>query len=368
METNTHHFGTLASSEAAEPHRVLRNTYGLLGLSMVPTAIGAVIGTTLLAPLLFKIGMLTSAIVFLIVAFGMMYAIQKNRDNGLGVALLLGFTFFMGLWLGPLLSVALQFRNGGQLIAMAAGGTGAIFFTLAGLSRSLLATYLGVVALLVLWIISQVMLQDVENQFAASLVDPFGLSSLALDTRYWTVVERNADLPALTLGGGTLLLNRLIWSAVGLAIFFAGSFAFDPARQVGHRADHPRRRPDADQPGQQGQQHHRHRQGDQHLLLAQRLLGVVVAHEADDVGRAVHGQLVLLQAPAPVVFLQVVDAGGQVAPGEGDLGAVGPVGEGLDLAREGEGRVRVGIGAGEQPFDQGFIGVRLNHHRLYAFL
>ena len=109
---------------------------------------------------------------------------------------------------------------------------GAIFFTLAGLSRSLLATYLGVVALFVLWIISQVMLRDVENQFAASLVDPFGLASLALDTRYWTVVERNADLPALTLGGGgTLLLNRLIWSAVGLAIFLAGTFAFDPARQ-----------------------------------------------------------------------------------------------------------------------------------------
>jgi FtsH-binding integral membrane protein len=136
MDTNTHHFGTIARTQTAEPHRVLRNTYALLGLSMVPTAIGAAIGTTLLAPLMFSIGMLPSAIIFLIVAFGMMWAIQKNRDNGLGVALLLGFTFFMGLWLGPLLSVALQFRNGGQLIAMAAGGTGAIFFTLAGIAAT----------------------------------------------------------------------------------------------------------------------------------------------------------------------------------------------------------------------------------------
>jgi ABC-2 type transport system permease protein len=108
---------------------------------------------------------------------------------------------------------------------------GAVFFTLAGLSRSLLATYMGVVGLFVLWIVSQVLLSDVENLFAASLVDPFGLASLALDTRYWTVTEKNAILPALGMGGGSLLLNRLIWSAVGLAIFFAGALAFDPTRQ-----------------------------------------------------------------------------------------------------------------------------------------
>ncbi|HYH46844.1 MAG TPA: M1 family aminopeptidase, partial [Thermoanaerobaculia bacterium] len=96
---------------------------------------------------------------------------------------------------------------------------------------SLLATYMGVVGLFVLWIVSRVLLGDVENLFAASLVDPFGLASLALDTRYWTVTEKNAALPALGMGGGSLLLNRLIWSAVGLAIFLAGALAFDPARQ-----------------------------------------------------------------------------------------------------------------------------------------
>ncbi len=107
---------------------------------------------------------------------------------------------------------------------------GAIFFTLAGLSRSLLATYMGVVGLFVLWIVSQVLLGDVENLFAASLVDPFGLASFSLDTRYWTVTEKNTALPALGMGG-SLLLNRLIWSAVGLAVFFAGALAFDPTRQ-----------------------------------------------------------------------------------------------------------------------------------------
>lgn len=136
METQTHHFGTLSSTQVGEPHRVLRNTYALLGLSMVPTAIGAVIGTQYLAPLLFSVGLGVSAIVFMLVSFGLMFAIQKNRNSGLGVTLLLAFTFFMGLWLGPLLSVALRFSNGGQLIAIAAGGTGAIFFTLAGIAAT----------------------------------------------------------------------------------------------------------------------------------------------------------------------------------------------------------------------------------------
>jgi modulator of FtsH protease len=52
----------------------------------------------------------------------------------MGVVLLLGFTFFMGLMLSPMLQVALGFSNGASLIAMAAGGTGAIFFTLAGIA------------------------------------------------------------------------------------------------------------------------------------------------------------------------------------------------------------------------------------------
>ncbi|MCK9283681.1 MAG: Bax inhibitor-1/YccA family protein [Rhodocyclaceae bacterium] len=120
---------------ASQQHRVLRNTYALLGLSMVPTVIGAVIGTTFGVSLMAGSPML-SLVLFLAVGWGMIYAIQKNRNSGLGVALLLGFTFFMGLMLGPLLAHTLHFRNGGQLIAMAAGGTGAIFFALAGVAST----------------------------------------------------------------------------------------------------------------------------------------------------------------------------------------------------------------------------------------
>lgn len=136
METNTHQFGSIATTQAAEPHRVLRNTYALLGLSMVPTAIGAILGVQFALPLIMSLGPIMTLVLYLGIAWGLMYAIQKNRNSGLGVALLLGFTFFMGMMLAPILSFALQMRNGGQLIAMAAGGTGAIFFTLAGIAAT----------------------------------------------------------------------------------------------------------------------------------------------------------------------------------------------------------------------------------------
>ncbi len=111
-------------------NKVLRNTYMLLGLSMIPTVIGAMFGLSMdfsfmaQHPIVGFIGMMA-------VMFGLFWGINANRDNGLGVALLLAMTFFLGLLLGPLLQAALHLRNGAQLVGMAAGGTGAIFFGLA---------------------------------------------------------------------------------------------------------------------------------------------------------------------------------------------------------------------------------------------
>ena len=121
---------------------------------------------------------------------------------------------------------------------------GAVFFSLAALSRSLLFTYLGVVALFVVWLISTNMLGDIENQTVAALLDPFGLSSLGLATRYWTVIERNSALPELG-GAGQLLVNRLIWMGIGLAVFAACYIAFDPARQGRARRRHRKAAEDA---------------------------------------------------------------------------------------------------------------------------
>jgi modulator of FtsH protease len=126
---NVHHFGSaVATDNALIRNRVLRNTYWLLALSMIPTVLGAVVGVTFGIP--FPRGFM-GAILFMAIAFGFFWAIEKNKDSGVGVALLLGFTFFMGLMLTPLLSRTLGYSNGPTLIMTAFGGTASIFAALA---------------------------------------------------------------------------------------------------------------------------------------------------------------------------------------------------------------------------------------------
>lgn len=117
---------------AGERQRVLRNTYWLLALSLVPTVLGAWIGvsTGITAALSGGIGLL----VFLAGAFGFMFAIERTKHSAAGVAVLLAFTFFMGLMLSRLLAVVLGFGNGAQLVMTAFGGTAAVFFVMANLA------------------------------------------------------------------------------------------------------------------------------------------------------------------------------------------------------------------------------------------
>jgi modulator of FtsH protease len=118
------------AERALAANKVLRNTYMLLGLSMIPTVIGAVIGINLNFAFMAQ-SPIMGFILMLAVMFGLFWGISKNRDNGLGVVLMLALTFFMGLMLGPILQVALHLKNGAQLVGIAAGGTGVIFFSLA---------------------------------------------------------------------------------------------------------------------------------------------------------------------------------------------------------------------------------------------
>ncbi len=125
-------FETFPTTTAAERNRVLRNTYWLLALSMVPTVLGAWIGVSsgLSRALTPGIGL----IVFLVGAFGFMYAIEKTKNSAAGVPMLLGFTFFMGLMLSRLVGSVLGLTNGANLIMTAFAGTGGIFFGMAMLS------------------------------------------------------------------------------------------------------------------------------------------------------------------------------------------------------------------------------------------
>ena len=124
------HPATVGHTSELQQQRVLRNTYLLLAISMIPTAIGAFIGLNLNFGIL-RSNPILSALGILAVVYGMFFAIEKNRDSGVGVALLLALTLFLGVILGPLLQVAAGLKNGAQLVAMAAGGTAAVFFTMA---------------------------------------------------------------------------------------------------------------------------------------------------------------------------------------------------------------------------------------------
>lgn len=121
-----------ATSTVGERNRVLRNTYWLLALSMVPTVLGAWIGvsTGLARAISPGIGLM----VFLIGAFGFMYAIERTKNSAAGVPMLLAFTFFMGVMLSRLVGAVLGMANGSGLIMMAFAGTGAIFLGMATLS------------------------------------------------------------------------------------------------------------------------------------------------------------------------------------------------------------------------------------------
>jgi modulator of FtsH protease len=130
---NTTHFGYAAPALSAdERHRVLRNTYWLLALSLVPTVLGAWLGvaTGITAPLSGFVGL----IVFMAGAFGFMYAIEKTKHSSTGVLVLLAFTFFMGLMLSRMIAMVLGFKNGSSLIMTAFGGTAGVFFVMATLA------------------------------------------------------------------------------------------------------------------------------------------------------------------------------------------------------------------------------------------
>ncbi len=127
-------YGT--SLGATQQQRVLRNTYALLALSMVPTVLGAWLGVST-GFSFFAGSPFIGVLVFMAVAFGFFFAIEKYKNSGLGVALLLAFTFFMGLMLSRLLGFALGMEHGARAIGLAFGGTAAVFAAMATVASTM---------------------------------------------------------------------------------------------------------------------------------------------------------------------------------------------------------------------------------------
>ncbi len=118
--------------DATERNKVLRNTYWLLALTLIPTVMGAWVGVATGIGRVFSGGL--GLVLFLVGTFGFIYAIEKTKHSAKGIAVLLGFTFFMGLMLSRLIGMVLGFRNGTSLVMTAFGGTAGVFFLMASLA------------------------------------------------------------------------------------------------------------------------------------------------------------------------------------------------------------------------------------------
>jgi modulator of FtsH protease len=166
-----------AGTAAQERNRVLRNTYWLLALSLVPTVLGAWLGVTtgLSHALSGGLGM----VVFLAGAFGFIFAIEKTKNSATGVPVLLGFTFFMGLMLSGLIAAILGLRNGPQLIMTAFGGTAGVFLVMASLSTVIKRDLSGMGQWLFVGAVA-IMIGGIVNVFVGSTAGMMALSMAAI--------------------------------------------------------------------------------------------------------------------------------------------------------------------------------------------
>jgi ABC-type transport system involved in multi-copper enzyme maturation permease subunit len=150
------------------------------------------------------------------------------------VAILVYFAVAIAIYVGSLMPWLEQERIGAFFLAPYVSSivylvipnlflAGAIFFSLAALTRNMLYTYSGVVGFFVAYAVSQTMMADLDNIRIAVLLDPFGLGAFAVTTRYWTVYEKNTEVLTLT---GDLLLNRLLWVGVGIALLAFTAWRF----------------------------------------------------------------------------------------------------------------------------------------------
>lgn len=164
-------------SSTAERNKVLKNTYWLLALSLLPTVLGAFVGvqTGLMKAMTGWIGL----VVFLAGAFGFIFAIEKTKNSAAGVPVLLGFTFFMGLMLSGLISRVLGFANGPTLIMTAFGGTAGVFFVMASLASVIKRDLSGMGKWLFVGTLV-VLVGGIVNVFVGSSVGMLVISTLAI--------------------------------------------------------------------------------------------------------------------------------------------------------------------------------------------
>ncbi|WP_396430202.1 Bax inhibitor-1/YccA family protein [Limnohabitans sp.] len=165
------------STDLATRNRVLRNTYWLLALSLLPTVLGAWLGVTTGITRSLSGGM--GLVVFLAGAFGFMFAIEKTKNSAAGVPVLLAFTFFMGLMLSRMIAMVLGFKNGSDLIMTAFAGTAGVFFVMASLASTIKRDISGMSKWLFVGALA-IMIGGIINVFIGSTVGMMVISVMAI--------------------------------------------------------------------------------------------------------------------------------------------------------------------------------------------
>ena len=158
-------------------NRVMRNTYWLLSLSLVPTVLGAWFGLASGAGNLFGGGL--GMLLALGVMFGFIFAIERTKNSTVGVPVLLGFTFFMGVLMSRLIGYTLGFRNGPELIMTAFGGTAGVFFLMASLS-TVIKRDLSSMAKWLMVGVMVILVASVINVFVGSSIAMLVISTLSI--------------------------------------------------------------------------------------------------------------------------------------------------------------------------------------------
>ncbi len=207
------------ATPALQRNRVLRNTYWLLALSLLPTVLGAWLGVSTGITRSLSGGM--GLIVFLGGAFGFMYAIEKTKNSPAGVAVLLGFTFFMGLMLSRMLAMVLGFKNGPSLIMTAFGGTAGVFFVMASLASVIKRDISGMGKWLFVGALA-VMIGGIINVFVGSTVGMMVISMMVIGIFSAYMLY---DLKQIMDGGETNYISATLALYLDLFNVFQGLLA-----------------------------------------------------------------------------------------------------------------------------------------------
>jgi modulator of FtsH protease len=176
-QTSTYNASGAVLLSPAERNKVLRNTYWLLALSMLPTVLGAWLGVA--TGITQALNGILGFVVFIAGAFGFIYAIEKNKNSSAGVPILLAFTFFMGLMLSRLIAMVLGFSNGAELVMTAFGGTAGVFFVMASLASVIKRDLSGMGKWLFIGAIV-LMVGSLINVFVGSSAGMMAISMLAI--------------------------------------------------------------------------------------------------------------------------------------------------------------------------------------------